>query len=606
MPNEKAEYYCLEFWNQIMGSDLPKAGCQPLQPVMIEDGKLKVNADALGDRFPDGAKIGFRLRGGHIILAETDDGIALDGQRRYEFELSGDIRNVLPEEKSLSGIIMNTQDHLELLPVRVQEHDPDVLGPRIIDEIQELPDGKGTATIVRHIVKGLEYGDLTSERLQELETLICSTSFPHDPLKELTNGADWVSWKVRSEILQKPGSDDESLRQNLVDEIFAGQGDNGSWDNSVMKTAYGILRALSVHVPPDDARVQEAAQWLLNWPQPVGRPGMWMLSEEYLRGWNAIKNGETETDEDQYVIGFDDENCDYVRAEEQQQVIATCARHFTGLCDSMLHPSATVADTLCRCGYANHPRVRDYANSMLRLGGMFGYFCACWGINAFDEEVEELEGKAPDFNQRTDEHGIALKSIPYGYARDADDLRALARNPNYPGIHRPDLADTNGWWPYEWRDIGSGSLFALVGTYWQNADCWAKTNRALSQFPEWPGTIAEFFSLFQSHLYQTSLGEWNQGFPAGIFRWLVEVTRTARAKHGLADSPALRFARLIMLRAIPWLKEHQKEDGLWDHGELPRYSGGKDRKPSSNRLVTYHIASALDEFGLLEKLRPHN
>ena len=110
--------------------------------------------------------------------------------------------------------------------------------------------------------------------------------------------------------------------------------------------------------------------------------------------------------------------------------------------------------------------------------------------------------------------------------------------------------------------------------------------------------------MFQLRLYQTSLGEWNQGFPAGILRWLVEVTRTARAKHDFTDSSALRFAKTIMLKAIPWLKEQQKEDGLWEHDELIRYSGGRDRKPPSSRLVTYHIASALDEFGLLDKLRP--
>jgi hypothetical protein len=331
---------------------------------------------------------------------------------------------------------------------------------------------------------------------------------------------------------------------------------------------------------------------------------MWMLSREHLQEWNAIKSGESEADDDQYVIGFDDENCDFVRAEEQQQVIATCARHFTGLCDSMLHPSATVVDALCRCGYADHPRVRDYANSMLQLGGMFGYFCACWGINDFDEEIGNLEGREPDFNQRTDEYEIALKAIPYGYARDADDLRVLARNPNYPGIHRTDLADTNGWWPYEWRDIGDGRCFALIGTYWQNADCWAKANRALSRFPGWPGTIAEFFSLFQLHLYQTSLGEWNQAFPAGILRWLVEVTGIARAQYSFADSSALRFAKWIMLRTIPWLREHQREDGLWSHGDLSRYSGGGNRKPPSDRLVTYHIVSALADFGLLESVLP--
>lgn len=372
--------------------------------------------------------------------------------------------------------------------------------------------------------------------------------------------------------------------------IFAGQVENGSWDDSVVKTAYGILRALSIQIPPDDARIQKAAQWLLDWPEPVGRPGMWMQAKEHILEWNAIKNGEVQTDRDSYfnTPPFTEEDYALCRGQEQQQVIPTCPRNNPAGCHSrILHPSATVADALCRCGYADHPRVRDYANTILQVGGMFGYFCSCWGIADFGVDIEDLRGNAPDFNQRTEEHEIALKSIPYGYARDEVDLLILARHPQYPGVHRPDLADTNGWVPYEWKEIGIENHFALVGSYWQNGDCWAKTNRALSQFPTWSGTIAEFFALFQCHLYQTPLGEWNQGFPAGIFRWIAEVTRTTRAKHSFEDSSLLRFAKLITLKTVPWLREHQKEDGLWHHNELPRFGGGKQNRPPSSRLGTY-------------------
>lgn len=609
MTEKKESCYSLRLWDQLMGRELPRSESQPLQPVMIENGKLKLFAGALNSRFSPGTKIGIQLRGDHIALEEVSDGNPLQEAsfwnegRVAEFKLPEAIREMLPEEDPVFAILLDNGERLELLPVRVREHDPDVLGPRIIDEIEESTGG--TRAIVRHIIKGFEYEDWTIEKLKELEQLICSKPFSYDPLKELTTGQDWVSWKVRNEILQQPAPYDEALRAELVNAIFAEQAESGSWENSVLKTAYSILHALSIELPEDDARIQKAAKWLLNWPEPVGRPGMWMQTDKHLQEWNAIKRGESQTERDSFMDGaVDDEDCDFVRADHQQQVIPTCARHFTGLCDSILHPSATAADALCRCGYADHPRVRNYANSILQLGGMFGYFCACWGINDFDVEIEDLKGNAPDFNQRREEHEIALKSIPYGYARDRVDLHVLARNPNYPETHRPDLADTNGWVPYEWKDIGVSDHFALVGTYWQNADCWAKTNRALSQFPTWPGTIAEFFALFQLHLYQTPLGEWNQGFPAGILRWIAEVTRTARRDYSFENSSPLRFAKLIILKTIPWLRENQKEDGLWYHDELSRFSDGEARRPISRRLGTYHIVSVLNEFDLLDRLRP--
>ena len=611
------DLYSLKFWNQFMGRNLPQSESQPLQPVIIESGKLKIRADTLRDRFSQGTKIGFQRHGNHIFLTDLSDGITVEKDETHELELPEAIQNILPKEEQFFGMVVNYNGHLEFMPIRVQEHEPDVLGPRIIDELQEPTDETQPFTIVRHIVKSFEYEDLTNERLQELEYLICSKSFSYDPLKELMTGNDWIAWKVRNEILQQPDAenqknftfdqtflkfDDEKLRQEMMNKVFAGQIKNGSWNNSVVKTAYGILRALSIHVPSNDERIQKAAQWLLDWPEPAGRPGMWMLDEERLQKWDANKKGLSEVDWLTFMLtNFTEEDHDLFRGQEHQEVIPSCTRMHAG-CDAMLHASATVADALCCCGHANHPRVKAYANSILQLGGMFGYFCACWGILDAEEEIEDLRGKVPDFNQRTDEHEIALKSVPYGYARDEIDLLVLARNPNYPGIHRPDLSDTNGWVPYRWKEIGLENHFALVGSYWQNADCWAKTNLALSQFPTWSGSIAEFFALFQCHLYQTPLGEWNQGYPAGIFRLIAEVTRITRARHDVEAPSISRFAKMLLLKTIPWLREHQKEDGLWAHDELAGM--GEHHRPLDRRLGTYHIVSVLNEFNLLEKLHP--
>jgi hypothetical protein len=241
---------------------------------------------------------------------------------------------------------------------------------------------------------------------------------------------------------------------------------------------------------------------------------------------------------------------------------------------------------------------------MLQLAAMFGYYCACWGIHDYGRTIEPLQSGAPDFDRLEDQRPVALRSIPYGFGRNPDDLQFLARIPQRPGTHRPDLADTNGWWPYEWRDIGVPNHFALVGTYWQNADCWAKANRALSQFAGCRGSTTEFLALFQCHLYQTALGEWNQGFPAGLLQWIADVTHLARQESVIDDSPLLRFAKLMVLKTVPWLREHQGDDGLWDHGVLSRHYEGASFSAPSARLTTYHIVRALREFGLLDRLRP--
>ncbi len=235
---------------------------------------------------------------------------------------------------------------------------------------------------------------------------------------------------------------------------------------------------------------------------------------------------------------FTDADYDLYRLEEPNQVIPTCCRNFHAVCYSrMLEPSATAAAALCLCGHGDHPRVRDYANTMLPVGGEFGYFCSCHGIVDYDKQVEDRHGAEPDFGHRTEDLAIALRSMPYGYGRDAQDLLPLAQDPNIWSQGRPKLADTNGWVPYRWHETGMDDCYALVGAYWQNADCWAKTNRALAQFAGWPGSITAFLGLFQCHLYQTPLGAWDQGYPAGILRMMAEMTRQARRSRRRGPAP---------------------------------------------------------------------
>ena len=602
MAHVNPDAFSPEFWVSLMGAELPQAEATACQPVRVEEGSAKLFAGALNGPIAPGTKVGFQRRGDRIAVAETPDGVELpkagwwDEGTCIDLPLPEDCRSLLPDGKPVPCLLVQRAGAVELMPLRVQEHAPDVLGPRLIDEVAD-------GAVIRHVVKGYAYEEWTAERLAELEALVCAEPFARDPLGETAVGDDWIAWKTRNELLGEPAPGDDALRQRLEADIFAAQGENGSWDGHVVATAYGTLRALSVDVPPDDPRIQSAAQWLLAEPEPLARPGMWMLDEPRRQKWNARQSGDEEVDWLAFMVHhYTEADHELFRAQEPQQVIPSCTRNHHAGCDAMLHPSATAAYALCCCGHAQHPRVRAYANSMYQLSAMFGYFCACWGILDSDDGVEDIRDRDPDFNRRADERPVALASLPYGHGRDAEDLCALARLPRYPRIHRPDLSDTNGWSPYSWRDTGIPAHYALSGSYWENADCWAKANRALSQCGGWSGSVAELFGLFQCHLYQTCLGEWDQGYPSGIFRMIEVLTSQTRAIQAIADSPVLRFAKGMLLRSVPWLRRRQKDDGLWHLDELSRH--GEQGRPPSPRLATWHIAAVLDEFGLLERLRP--
>ena len=597
-----------QHWLDLMGRDLPEAGCQVLQPVRVEGRKLKLFSGMVNTCLAAGAKVGIELRHGLLVLTESAHGPELpeaawwDDGNQLELELPETLRARLPDDDPVPCLLVQRQDQLELRPVRVQEHAADLLGPRIVDELEPAANG-GPATAVRHVVRGFSYEEFTPERVAELQALVVPEPLAHDPVRALADGDDWIAWKTRAEILGSPEPGDGVLRQRLEHEILAGQAEDGSWDGHVVKTAYGILRALSVRVRADDPRVGRASHWLLEQPEPEGRPGMWMLDPERLRKWDARMRGEEEVEWLEFMVtNYTEEDHDLFRVHDSQQVIPSCTRNHHAGCDAMMHPSATAAMALCACGHSDHRRLRSYAHTMYGFSAMFGYFCSCWGILGAKSRPPETVGY-PNFDQRAVEHPVALAAVPYGHGRGAEDMLALAKLPRYPGVHRPDLSDTNGWTPYMSRDTCCDGYIALDGAYWENADCWAKPNRALALFSGWSGSVAEFLALFQCHLYQTPLGEWNQGYVSGLFRMIEAVTRQTRTARGVDGNPLLCFARSLLLRTVPWLRHHQQEDGLWHLDELPRH--GEQGRPPDPRLGTYHIADVLHTFGLLDSLRPH-
>jgi len=597
-----------QHWLTLMGKDLPEADSEILQPTRVENGKVKIFSGMVNTHFVEGTRIGAVLRDGHVELAEDPKGSPVsatgwwDDFTCIDLELPPNVRDALPDDDVMLCLLVKRNEGLQLMPIQVEEHGPDILGPRVIDEFVQGASGQA-AGVTRHVVKGFNLGEFSEKHLGELEDLVSAEPLRQDPITRLAQGSDWIAWQTRSKILGAPDPDDELLRQKLEDNVFGDQQDDGSWDGHVVKTAYGILHALSLGLPADDRRLQQAASWLLKQPAPDGRPGMWIMDRARLQRWDEKRNGRHEIDWEEFMVThYTEDDHDLFRTTPSQQEIPTCTRNHHAGCDTMMHPSATAAMALCACGHTGHTRLKTYANTMYQHSDMFGYFCSCWGIYDAEVTATARSDRYPDFNRRANEHPVALAALPYGHGRDPEDVCALAKLPRYPHIHRPDLSDTNGWVPYFSRDIGREDLVALDGAYWQNADCWAKPNRALALFPGWSGSVAEFFALFQCHLYQTPFGEWNQGYVSGIFRMIEAVTRQAREAKSVEATRIVCFAKLMLLRTVPWLRHHQKDDGLWHLAELPRQES--PGRPPEPRLGTYHIVSVLSEFGLLDRLRP--
>ena len=475
------------------------------------------------------------------------------------------------------------------LPIVVKEYPADVLGPRFVDEL--LPD-----RVVRHAVPGPARDEWTVERLAELEGLLCGEPFRIDPVAALCEGDDWVGWMTRNRILACPASRDGSLRERLLGQILSRREEDGSW-GGVPATAFAVLNLLTLGVEPSDATVRQACEWLLALPEPPPRPGMWMLTHEYLGEWlskrrppekRGLSPGEfhwvpPDGDVNFFCWQFPDREQDQFRGEEMQRVVPTCARHHPPACEPRLtHVSGVVAEALMRSGYADHPRIRRYVNTVFHLGGAWGYWCGCGSLGLHDADIPASEA-TPDLDVRRVSEDGKLDLSPWRWLGEAAECARLAVEPDVP-------EQGTGAEPFHWYRIpGEGNCFALVGSAWQNGDCWVKTNRALSHHPCRPESLAEHQAVYQASRLQTSLGEWDQGFPAGMLAFL-----------SLYDQPA---ATALAIKSVPWMRHHQGDDGLWHHEDLPRTDWGRPAISPSPRLATYHIVTALVHSGVLDRLR---
>ena len=582
-------------WASVMGRDLPMADRQPLEIVRLaKDGTLGIHKDTLqqmGIRPED--PVALESECGRWLLRPSADGRRVGERVRIKLKPAEELAAALTAAGGY-GVVCGSGERAEILPLRVETHAPDALGPRFIDEFAD-------GCVVRHAIGEPGADGWTEETLADLEDLVCAEPFRVDPVIVIAEGQDWAAHMTRTRILAKPSAREGEIGLKLVADVHAGRQADGSW-GSASATAYAVLRLLTLGEKPRDRRIQRACEWLLELPEPSPRPGMWMLSEEYMTEWLSRRNSkglrkfaacETQRaspreDNSFYSWDFPDAEQDQFSGQEMQQVIPTCARHHPPACEPRItHVSALAAEALIRAGHGDHPRLRRYLNTLYHVGGEWGYWCGCGALGYYDYDVEAPEDQ-PDFSRRRAGDEGRKDLSPWRWVDRAAGSVRLSGASLRCSIRPP----TRGTYvePFSWRwlDNSDGPL-ALVGIAWQNGDCWAKVNRALAAHSACKGSLTERLALYQASRYQSSTGEWPEAFPAGILAWL-----------GLYDA---RAAKALVLKTVPWFREHQSDDGLWYQECLPQAEWGTQATPARPRLATYHILAALSRFGVLRRLR---
>ena len=83
------------------------------------------------------------------------------------------------------------------LPLAIEEHSADILGPRFVDELR-------ADCVVRHSIPGPPRDGWDAGRIHRLEHLLCSEPFRVDPISAIGECDDWVAWMTRNRVLDRP------------------------------------------------------------------------------------------------------------------------------------------------------------------------------------------------------------------------------------------------------------------------------------------------------------------------------------------------------------------------------------------------------------------
>ena len=405
--------------------------------------------------------------------------------------------------------------------------------------------------IVRRMYSGfLDIQKITFKDLERLLRLM--GKFKFDPISPFKRMPGKIGYLGRKEFLGKSNEKDKQFIREYVKAFEESQLQNGSWEDNVMITAFNIIKLNEVGLTLENPILEKGVKWLLSTAEPLGFPGLFMLTEKLVDRFNTWKKSQmrgrsgrplrrtTEREAHRYV--------------ENRAVLSSIS---AWPCELRLTWTSGIAlEALLRCGLHQEPRVVKAINTLFKMSDR-GRWCGCGYFDTRDMNFVPASLAPVDFNRRPvlklslDDHFIARLVC--------DNYRLLAL---YAGNNRALVTN-------RFRSTGECSMVVL---------------KALSFHPDFPGSHFEANSALSCAGYLGLDGVEEDAYISSVFGLLTNMTHA--------------FAAFLVLRSIPVLIRRQGQDGLWQEKTRGRCP------PPSKEESSFIILRALKRFGFLNALFP--
>lgn len=413
-----------------------------------------------------------------------------------------------------------------------------------------IMDSFGRDVVERMYSGFLDLRQITFNGLEQLLPMM--GKFRYDPISPFNKMTGKIGFLGRREFIGKSSKTDTQFLNEFIKQFGDSQLKNGSWENNAMITASNIIKLHETGATLQNPVVEKGAQWLLSTAEPLGFPGLFMLSEKLVDRFNAWKASQTRGKSGRpHRRTTEGEARKYL---ENRDVLSSIS---AWPCELRLTWTSGIAiEALLRCGLHKEPRVVKAINTLFEMSER-GRWCGCGYFDSRERNYVAESLRPIDFNRRPvfkfslDENFVARLVC--------DNHRLLA--------------------------LDAGKNRALVTNRFQSTgECSMVVLRALSFHPGFPGSKFEANSALSCSGYLGIDGVEGDAYISSVF--------------GLLSSMTHAFAAFLVLRSVPVLIRRQGEDGLWQEKPIGRCP------PPSKEESSFMILRALKMFGFLDALIP--
>ena len=459
-----------------------------------------------------------------LSAASVGDELVVDEKNRIHLPKAALTRLGIAE-RSLVGLVQR-DSALAIKRVEINERE---------GECARLYDRETTDKIERWA----ETNPMPDVLLPRVKALYRGLALRHNVRGFLQGRQTLEAWQARG-MLDISEAGDEALQERLIGERLEKQGKDGSWAGRATIAARNLRELADLGMTTDDISIRRAVDWLMDRAQSAYNPGMWFATDELVQEQSeVIKRREAHTGRGPRERFNQRKALEVNLVKDGDDLVAwPCGPRITWT-------TALILEALLKLGCERADRVQTALQTLttirwcdnaqqhgLSRGGERG--CA------EPYSMDEIEAMEQAYIQR----------YRYGGIRSPKELRTA--DTSHVPFYLPRVAHNQaaGADEYPLRMPGAGG------------GCEVITARALSLT-----TDHKLRRLAQAHLWEY-VGE--QRAADGSFAGYSDKTFAdpqALFMQLLAryDHPA---AKVGLWRSLPWIVDHQNEDGSWGQGVL--------------------------------------